>query len=166
MQTLQRYWLALQSVLILFKWSFHQLYASSRVLFLFRLLDLAQHLFYLGFKTQYHMIFIFGNLVCPINFKRYYNISKWKKKSALNIPYITLLEVKGGEEEVEDMVRISYGYKSSFVSVRGILCCWPLGMDGEHQRDRNCTHVPEDSFAIASNPAQIYEVLKNVYKAI
>ena len=59
------------------------------------------------------MIFIFGNLGCPINFKRYYNISKWKKKSELNIPYITSLEVKGGEEEVEDMVRISYGYKSS-----------------------------------------------------
>ena len=64
------------------------------------------------------------------------------------------------------MVRISYGYKSSFVSVRGILCCWPLGMDGEHQRDRNCTHVPEDGFAIASKPAQIYEVVKNVDKAI
>ena len=71
-----------------------------------------------------------------------------------------------GEEEVEDTVCISYRCKSSLVSVRGILCCWPLGMDGEHQRDRNCTHVPEEGFAITSNPAQTYEVLKNVYKAI
>lgn len=41
-----------------------------------------------------------------------------------------------------------------------------LGMEWRTSKRQNCTHVPEDSFAIASNPAQIYEVLKNVYKAI
>lgn len=67
---------------------------------------------------------------------------------------------------VEDMVRISYRCKSLFVSVRGILCCLPLGMEGGHQRIGNGTHVPEEGFVITSNPAQTYEVLKNVYKAL